>query len=125
MQLGDLHARIQLALDDELGTAHGLSYADFRLLRHIAAAPGQGVALTDLVPCLGVPMSSVLRQILPMEKTGLLVRGARTGAAGGRTIGLRSAARPVLLAAIETAQYVCCQLALPSGAAPGAATVDL
>ncbi len=113
LQISAMHARIQFELDDALGTHHGLSYADFLLLRQIDTAGERPVAMADLVPCLGVPLSSVLRRILPLEKTGLLQRQAPDGAQGQRTVRLLAAARQVLANANETAQAVCCRLALP------------
>ena len=52
------HAALTLALDDALGTLHGLSWGDFVLLRNLAAA-GSGVTLAELVVPLGVPASAV------------------------------------------------------------------
>lgn len=117
-----LHARIQLALDDDLGSFHGLSYADFRLLRQLADAPGQQLALADLVPCLGLPLSAVLRQVLPLEKTGLLARDPAPDAAGARRVRLRPAARQLLAQATETAQARCAQLCEPDAPADALAS---
>ncbi|MCZ4315425.1 MarR family transcriptional regulator [Comamonadaceae bacterium G21597-S1] len=113
LHISALHARIQYALDDELGTYHGLSYADYLLLRALEQSGDTPMAMADLVPCLGVPLSAVVRQILPLEKTGLVQRQGADGAPGRRTVRLRPAARQVLVNATETAQAVCRGLVLP------------
>ncbi len=121
LHISALHARIQYALDDELGTHHGLSYADYLLLRALEQSGDSPMAMTDLVPCLGVPLSAVVRQILPLEKTGLVQRQGADGAPGRRTVRLRPAARQVLVNATETAQAVCRTLALPASGTPSSA----
>ena len=113
LHISALHARIRFALDDVLGTYHGLSYADYRLLRALAQCGESPMAMADLAPCLGVPLSAVVRQILPLEKTGLVQRQGADGAPGRGTVRLRPAARQVLVNATETAQDVCRRLALP------------
>lgn len=122
LHISAAHARIQLALDEELGTFHGLSYADFLLLHRLSDAPQQQLPMTELAPHLGVRPSAVVRQVLPLEKIGLLERAAQPDARGRRQVRLRPAGRQVLAGATESALAMCHQLG-PFGNAPSAQVV--
>lgn len=117
LRISAAHSRIQLALDEELGTFHGLSYADFMLLHRLADAPQQQLPLVELAPQLGVRPSAMVRQILPLEKIGLLARDTPANGQGRRQVRLRPAGRQVLAGATETARALCGQLG-PLGVAP-------
>jgi|JI10StandDraft_1071094.scaffolds.fasta_scaffold199116_3 predicted transcriptional regulator len=97
------HAALTLALDDALGTLHGLSWSDFVLLRNLAAA-ADAVPLADLVVPLGAPASAVLRRVIPLERTGLVQREP------GQRVSLRRSGRRLLHEATSTAQAVCAQV---------------
>jgi len=98
------HASLQLKLDDELGIHHGISFDDFALLNLLAQADGGRVSIPELVRPLGQPQSSVLRQLIVLEKIGLVVR---QGANGFRQAVLRPAGRTLVNAARETADSIC------------------
>lgn len=98
------HASLQLKLDDELGIHHGISFNDFALLNLLAQADGGRVSISELVRPLGQPQSSVLRQLIVLEKIGLVVR---EGAHGFRQAVLRPAGRALVNAARETADGIC------------------
>ena len=98
------HASLQLKLDDELGVHHGISFHDFALLNLLAQAVGGRVSIPELVRPLGRPQSSVLRQLILLEKIGLVVR---EGANGFRQAVLRPAGRALVNAARETADSIC------------------
>ena len=98
------HASLQLKLDDELGIHHGISFDDFALLNLLAQADGGRVSIPELVRPLGQPQSSVLRQLILLEKIGLVVR---EGANGFRQAVLRPAGRTLVNAARETADSIC------------------
>ncbi len=98
------HASVQLKLDDELGIHHGIGFNDFALLNLLEQADGARVSIADLVRPLGQPQSSVLRQLIVLEKIGLVVR---EGAHGLRQAVLRPAGRALVNAARETADGVC------------------
>lgn len=98
------HASLQLKLDDELGIHHGISFNDFALLNLLAQADGGRVSIPELVRPLGQPQSSVLRQLILLEKIGLVVR---EGANGDRLAVLRPAGRALVNAARETADSIC------------------
>lgn len=55
------HASLQLKLDDELGTYHGISFSDFVLLDLLAQTENGRVHIAELVRPLGQPQSAVLR----------------------------------------------------------------
>ncbi|CAG9932984.1 MarR family winged helix-turn-helix transcriptional regulator [Candidatus Nitrotoga arctica] len=98
------HASLQLKLDDELGTYHGISFSDFALLNLLAQADGGRVSIPELVRPIGQPQSAVLRQLIVLEKIGLVVRD---GANGFRQAVLRPAGRALVNAARETADSIC------------------
>lgn len=98
------HASLQLKLDDELGIHHGISFTDFALLNLLAQADGGRVNIPELVRPLGQPQSSVLRQLIVLEKIGLVVR---EGANGFRQAVLRPVGRALVNAARETADSIC------------------
>ena len=98
------HASLQLKLDDELGTYHGINFNDFALLNLLAQADGGRVSIPELVRPLGLRQSAVLRQLIVLEKIGLVVR---EGANGDRRAMLRPAGRALVNAARETADSIC------------------
>jgi DNA-binding MarR family transcriptional regulator len=98
------HAAMVFALDDALGTHHGLSWADFVLLSALEAAAGSAPA-TELARTLRTPASHFLLRLLPLEKTGLVERIA--GAGGKRCVTLRPQGRRLLREARETAAHAC------------------
>lgn len=105
LQLQAAHARLQLALDDGLGTWHGLSLADFVLLRAVDGAGDGGLATAQLVPPLGVQRSAVVRQLLQLEKTGLVERVRSPQ--GERRVLLRGPGRALLHEAAATVASLC------------------
>lgn len=109
------HARLQLLLDDALGTWHGIGYADFIVLHTLARAEGGSLPTAALAAPLGLPVSAVVRRLIPLEKTGHIARAA------GR-VTLRPAGRAVLGEASATAGDLCARAlrGLPAAAAAGA-----
>lgn len=117
MSLAALHARLEaerlraaaaFRLDDELGTHHGVSWADFVLLHalHDAAAP---IAAAELAARLGMLRSQLLVRMRPLEKVGLLSRERDEPAS--RAVALTAAGRRLVREARETAAAVCGQFA--------------
>jgi DNA-binding IclR family transcriptional regulator len=98
------HASLQLKLDDELGLHHGISFNDFALLNLLAQADGGRVSIPELVRPIGQRQSAVLRQLIVLEKIGIVVRD---GANGLRQAVLRPAGRALVNAARETADGIC------------------
>ena len=99
------HAQATFRLDDELGTAHGLAWADFVLLDALDCAGGE-LPLGEIANRLGLPGSRFLLQVLPMEKLGLLQRQTAQ-ARGTRLLVLRAPGRRLLQEARETAAAAC------------------
>jgi MarR family transcriptional regulator, organic hydroperoxide resistance regulator len=104
LALNRAHASLQLKLDDELGVHHGISFSDFALLNLLAQADGGRVNIPELVRPMGKPQSAVLRQLIVLEKIGLVVRD---GANGLRQAVLRPVGRALVNAARETADSIC------------------
>lgn len=98
------HAAKVFMLDDELGTHHGLSWADFVLLTVLDAAGGASPTKA-LARTLCMPASHLLLRLLPLEKTGMLGRIA--GNDGKRRVTLRPQGRQLLTEARSTAANAC------------------
>lgn len=98
------HAATVFMLDDELGTRHGLSWADFVLLTVLDAAGG-ALATKALAGTLCMPASHLLLRLLPLEKTGLVERAA--DGHGERRVTLRPQGRRLLNEARDTASHAC------------------
>jgi DNA-binding MarR family transcriptional regulator len=98
------HAAMVFMLDDELGTHHGLSWADFVLLTVLDAAGGAAPA-TELARTLRTPPSHLVLRLLPLEKIGLVERAADVE--GKRRVTLRPQGRRLLHEARETAADAC------------------
>jgi len=104
LALHHAHASLQLKLDDELGIHHGISFNDFSLLNLLAQADGGRASIPELVRPMGQPQSAVLRQLILLEKIGLVVR---EGANGDRQAVLRPAGHALVHVAGETADSIC------------------
>ncbi|AOW13743.1 hypothetical protein LPB72_02115 [Hydrogenophaga crassostreae] len=98
------NASLHLRLDEELGTHHGIGFNDFALLSLLAQADGNRAALPALTRPLGQQQSAVLRQLIALEKIGLV---ERIGNAGQRHAVLRPAGRALVNIACETVDRVC------------------
>ena len=98
------HASLQLKLDDELGIHHGISFSDFALLNLLAQADGGRLSIAELGRPMGQPQSAVLRQLILLEKIGLVMRD---GANGVRQAVLRPVGRALVSAARDTADSIC------------------
>ena len=91
-------------LDDELGTHHGLSWADFVLLTALDAA-SEATPAKELARTLCIPASQLLLRLLPLEKIGLVQRDADSN--GKRRVKLRPQGRRLLHEARYTAENAC------------------
>jgi DNA-binding MarR family transcriptional regulator len=60
--------------DSGLGNHHGISFADYQLLRQLVRAPEGRLRRVDLADRLGLTASGVTRSLLPLEKIGLVGR---------------------------------------------------
>ena len=98
------HAAMVFMLDDELGTHHGLSWADFVLLTVLDAAGGAAPAAA-LARTLCTAASHLLLRLLPLEKTGMVECVA--GSDGKRRVTLRPQGRQLLAEARSTAANAC------------------
>ena len=100
LSLARSHARQQQRLEEHLGMWHGIGQADFLLLDALAQAPHGRLATLALAKLLHCPPSALVRQLLPLEKTGLLAR--ETGA-----VQVRAAGRQLHAEASQTVGAVC------------------
>jgi DNA-binding MarR family transcriptional regulator len=98
------HAAQVSLLDEELGTHHGLSWADFMLLTVLESAGGAAPA-TTLARSLGIAPSHLLLRLLPLEKIGLVERVVDGD--GRRRITLRTPGRRLTREARDTAANLC------------------
>ena len=102
LQLGTalwrVQASLQQRLDERLGEWHGLNFGDYQLLQALDSEPN-GLSLLALASSLLQAPASTLRQLLPLEKTGLLERSAGL-------VRLRPAGRQLLAEARLSAQDI-------------------
>ena len=98
------HAATVFVLDDQLGTHHGLSWADFVLLTMLDTAGGV-VPAAALGHTLHTPALRLLQRLLPLEKIGLVARAVDGD--GKRCIALRPQGRQRLHEARDTAANAC------------------
>lgn len=98
------HASLRLKLDEALGTWHGIGFSDFALLDLLAQADGGRASIPELVRPTGQGQSAVLRQLIVLEKIGLVLRDGRNG---GRQVVLLPAGYAVAKAARTTAGSLC------------------
>jgi DNA-binding MarR family transcriptional regulator len=104
LALHHAHAGLRRKLDDELGIYHGIGFGDFALLDSLARADDGRAGIADLAHALGLPASSLLRQLIALEKVGLV---AREGAGEGRAAVLRAPGRALVHEARDTAGRIC------------------
>lgn len=121
MRVSLAHYSLCLKLDDELGTYHGLSLADFITLRLLAQAEGGRLPVAALVRPLGRQASAVMRELMRLEKTGFVQR--ERGPGGRHEVLLRPGGRRVLGEALVTAEQACVA-AVGELAAPALPVVD-
>lgn len=103
LRLAKTHAAAARQLEGSLGGHHGLSFAELRLLRTLAAAPGARMRPTDLAAELEVTASGVTRAVLPLEKRGILRREPDPGDARASRVVLTPAGRTLAEDASATA----------------------
>lgn len=97
-----VRAATSFALDEELGTHHGISSSDFVLLQSLQDGESSHA---ELAHQLGLRRSHLLIRLRPLEKVGLVLR---TSDPQDRRAALLSAAgRRLLREARETAAAVC------------------
>lgn len=114
LALHHAHASLQRKLDDELGLYHGISFNDFVLLSLLDQADAGRLGIAQLLRPMGQPASAVLRQLIVLEKIGLVVRD---GEHGLRQAVLRPAGRGLVNTARETAASICAEAVSPIDAA--------
>ena len=101
-------AVLQQRLDERLGDWHGLNLGDYQLLSALESQP-HGLVLRALAKTLLQAPAVTLRQLLPMEKTGLLERAQGL-------VRLRPAGRQLLAEAWRTTEAVYAQALQALGA---------
>jgi DNA-binding MarR family transcriptional regulator len=98
------YSKLRLALDDELGTYHGINLDDFALLHSLASGGGTPTGLQPLATQLGTSRSALLRRLRPLEKIGLV---AYSGGIADRRVTLRSPGHSLIQTAQDTIIRVC------------------
>jgi DNA-binding MarR family transcriptional regulator len=74
LRLARANAVLIRRFDSALGSHHGISFADYQLLNHLAQAPEARLRRVDLAERLALSPSGVTRSLLPLEKIGLVTR---------------------------------------------------
>jgi DNA-binding MarR family transcriptional regulator len=68
LSLADTWSRLERRLDHALSGARGIRFAEYRMLRALADAPGGGLSRVDLASAVGLTPSGVTRALQPLEK---------------------------------------------------------
>ncbi|WP_295536178.1 MarR family transcriptional regulator [uncultured Pseudacidovorax sp.] len=100
LALARAHARQQQRLDERLGMWHGLGVSDFLLLDALTQATHGRLPTLQLAQALHIAPSMLVRQLMPLEKTGLVAREIGT-------VLLRPAGRQLHAEAAQTVGAVC------------------
>lgn len=103
LRLANAHAAAARMLDAKIGGHHGLSFAELRLLRVLAAAPSGGLRPTELATALEISPSGATRAVLPLEKRGIVSRSPDPADARASRITLTPAGRTLATQATVTA----------------------
>jgi len=103
LRLAKTHAAATRQLESRLGGHHGLSWAELRMLRTLAAAPDGRMRPTELATELEITPSGVTRAVLPLEKRGIVKREADPGDARASRVALTPAGRTLADDACVTA----------------------
>lgn len=62
--------RLEQRLDAALSTLKGISFTEYRMLRHLADAPNQAASRVDIAHALQRTPSGITRALQPLEKLG-------------------------------------------------------
>jgi DNA-binding MarR family transcriptional regulator len=106
LDLAKAYAEMVRRIDRRLGSLHGLSFADFALLRSLDRAPNGRLRRVDLAEGLGLTPAAVTRALIPLEKIGLVKREADEYDARVGYASLTKSGTRVLQEATESAELV-------------------
>lgn len=106
IRLSRAHAVVSKRLDNVLSGLHGLSFADFMILYYLERAPNAKLRRVDLAERLGLTASGVTRSLLPLEKSGLVLRQSDEKDARVGYAALTEAGRQLLSDALISARVV-------------------
>lgn len=104
-----LHEQVASALDELLGTLHGIAYGEYRLLDELGRAPGGRLRRNELAGRLGLSAAGVVRALLPLEKIGLVGREVAPDGPRVTQVALTAAGRQVLAEAETSARGAACR----------------
>ena len=100
-------ARLARRVDDDLGAFHGLSFEDFDLLYLLMRADDGRLPMNALARTLGISMTTLVRRMVLLEKTGLAQRLPGPATAKQRYAALRLGGRQLVQGAVATAEGHC------------------
>jgi DNA-binding MarR family transcriptional regulator len=103
LRLARSHAAVTRKLDADLGSHHGLAFAELRLLQVLATASHARLRPTDLAAELEITGSGVTRAVLPLEKRGIVRRERDPEDARSSRVVLTPAGRTLVAEALRTA----------------------
>ncbi len=64
--------RLEQRLDAALSTIKGISFTEYRMLRHLADAPNEAASRVDIAQALRRTPSGITRALQPLEKLGFI-----------------------------------------------------
>lgn len=72
LSLGSAWSQLEQRLDASLSNIKGISFAEYRLLRHLSDAPAGSASRVELAHATGRTPSGVTRALQPLEKVGFV-----------------------------------------------------
>ena len=110
LRLARAQAVLIRRMDNALGSVHGLSFSDFQILLYLQRSPEGQLRRVDLAERLVLTASGVTRQLLPLEKTGLVSRQTNPRDARVGYAQITASGTKLLTHANKTAELVCAEL---------------
>ena len=108
--LARAHAVLRRRFEAELGAVHGIAFGELVLMWELGQADGGRLARMELARRLGTTASGVTRQVLPLERVGLVAREPDFTDIRGGSVALTDAGRERLAEALATAEHIAREL---------------
>src|SRR5712692_5146751 len=108
--LARAQAVVRRRFEAELGAVHGIAFGELVLMWELGEADGGRLARMELARRLGTSASGVTRQVLPLERVGLVAREPDFVDIRGGSVALTDAGRQRLAEALATAEHIAGEL---------------
>lgn len=97
-------------LDSTLGSIHGIGLTEYLVLNALSSIPTQSLRRIDIAESLGKTASGITRVLLPMEKTGLIIKETKERDGRVSLVKITDAGTTTFQDANTTMQQQCIQI---------------